>query len=114
MQNEIFRLRNILQTKDADIRKNKDDTDIEIKKQIQAVAEYYQNKEQKLLKHIHTSINPLDGFDSFPPSHNLINFTPNVPTNNQASTFLLAVELERMRGLYSEKENECDEIIVML
>lgn len=103
----------LLFNKDTEFAKTKLDMEADIRKRVQSVAQYYQQKEQKLLKHIHDTVGPI--LTQEPHMHQLNNSIGlNSDFQSQINNFLLAVEIERIRSLYNEKEEECHEIMVSL
>lgn len=110
LKNEINRLIMLLSSQDSEEIQKSKRIEAEINKRMQAVAEYYQKKEQMILKGVHLNMKSLE------KDHNILSYV-NLADKNAlfevySESFLLALELERMRDLYAEKENECNEIIV--
>ena len=116
LENEVARLNALLEKKDEAIHNKEKNMEAEIQQRIQSVAEYYQKKEQKLLKNVHMyqiSSTKHSTIKEEPSTLCIANKASNLIVA-QASAFLLAVELERMRSLYKERENENNEMIVNL
>ncbi len=114
LENQIIRLQDVIQQKDLELIEKEKDMERESKLRVQAVAEYYQKKEQTLLKTVHQQ---QVSIISNPKGDNSTVFiTQNTSYEQtfqyQLNTFLLAVELERFRSLYQEKERETNDMIV--